>query len=174
MTNEVLSAIFSRRSTKKYDGQAISGEELDAILDAGLWAANGRGLQAPLCVAVTDTAVRDELSKMNGDILGIDTDPFYGAPCVVVVFADNTVNTAVEDGSLVIGNMLLAAESLGVGACWIHRAKQMFQSEDGKTLMKKWGVDDKYIGVGCCVLGYAAEGGKKPAAPRREGRIIKV
>ncbi|MBQ5781480.1 MAG: nitroreductase [Spirochaetaceae bacterium] len=174
MTNEVLSAIFSRRSTKKYDSQGISGEELDTILEAGLWAANGKAAQSPLSVAVTDKATRDELSKMNRDILGIDTDPFYGAPCVVVVFADSSVLTAVEDGSLVIGNMLLAAESLGVGACWIHRAKQMFETDGGKALMKKWGVEDKYIGVGCCVLGYPSEGGKKPAAPRREGRIIKV
>ena len=174
MTNEVLSAIFSRRSTKKYDGQSISPEELDAILDAGLWAANGKAAQAPLSVAVTDKATRDELSKMNAAIMGVDTDPFYGAPCVVIVFADSTIFTAVEDGSLVIGNMLLAAESLGVGACWIHRAKQMFETDDGKALMKKWGVAEKYIGVGCCVLGYATEDGKKVAAPRREGRIIKV
>jgi nitroreductase len=172
--NETIKTILERKSCRSFKEEQISDEQLQTVIEAGLSAPSGRNMQNTIIVAVQDKETINRLSKINASVMGAENDPFYGAPCVVVVFADSSVLTAVEDGSLVIGNMLLAAESLGVGACWIHRAKQMFETDGGKALMKKWGVEDKYIGVGCCVLGYPSEGGKKTAPPRREGRIIKV
>ena len=115
-----------------------------------------------------------QLEKMNATILGNpDAHPFYGAPVVCVVFADTNVNTWVEDGSLVIGNMMAAAHSLGLGSCWIHRARQEFESAEGKALMKKWGVSENYAGIGHCILGYAAQE-PAPAKPRKADFIVRV
>lgn len=170
--NEVLNAIHERRSVKKYTDRSVPAELLDEILKAGSFAANGKAWQAPVMVTVTDPETRETLRRLNAEILGNpDADPFYGAPTVVVVLSDSDRFTYVEDGSLVIGNMMLAAYSLGVDSCWIHRAREMFETEEGKALKAKWGLGDNYIGIGNCILGYRA-GDYPTAKPRKEGRII--
>lgn len=173
--NEVLSAIAARRSCRAYRPEQIKSEELQAVVEAGTWAPTGMNRQSPVIVAVQDKATRDQLSAMNAAIMGTENDPFYGAPTVLVVLADRSVPTHVEDGSLVMGNLLLAASSIGLGSCWIHRARETFESEEGKALLRKWGLDpEKYRGVGNCILGYPAEGGTKPAAPRKADYVVKV
>lgn len=173
--NEVLSAIVARRSCRAYEPEQIKPEELEAVLEAGTWAPTGMNRQSPVIVVVQDKATRDELSAMNAAIMSTNNDPFYGAPTVLVVLADRSVHTHVEDGTLVMGDLLLAASSIGLGSCWIHRAKEMFESEEGKALLRKWGLDpEKYRGVGNCILGYPAPGGIKPAAPRKADYVVKV
>lgn len=175
MENEVLSAIKERRSCRAYQPEQIKPEELQTVLEAGTWAPTGMNRQSPVIVAVQDKATRDQLSAMNAAIMGTDKDPFYGAPTVLVVLTDRNVHTCVEDGSLVLGNMLLAASSIGLGSCWIHRAKETFETKEGKDLLRKWGLDpDKYMGVGNCILGYPAPGGIKAAAPRKADYVVKV
>ena len=126
--NQVIDALLKRRSIKQYTDVQVTDEELEQIIKCGLYAPNGMGAQAPVFVAVRDKQTRDLLAKLNADVMGTDTDPFYGAPCVICVLADAQRSTAVEDGSLAIGNMCLAAHSLGLGSCWIHRCKQVFES----------------------------------------------
>ena len=131
--------------------------------------------QSPIIVAVQDKATRDRLSALNAQIMGRDGDPFYGAPTVLVVLADRQIPTYVEDGSLVLGNLLLAASSIGLGSCWINRAKETFDREEGKALLRQWGLDpERYRGVGNCILGYPAPGGIKPAAPRKPDYVVNV
>ena len=173
MTNQTIELMKTRRAIKSFNDQPVTEEQLDAILEAGIWAASGRGKQAPVSVAVTDPEIVSWMSKTNAGLMGGSGDPFYGSKCVVVVFTDGELFTGVEDGSLVIGNMMLAAHSLGVGSCWIHRAKEVFETPEGRQLMKKWGVPDSYVGVGNCVLGFW-DGEYPGLKPRREGRIIKV
>lgn len=168
----MLENLKERRSIRKYKSEQVEDAHLDAILEAGLYAASGMNTQNTIMVAVRDKATRDQLSRMNAAVMGTDSDPFYGAPCVVVVLVEPERYTAVEDGALVMGNLMQAAYDIGVGSCWIHRARQMFESEEGKELLRKWGLREDLIGVGNCILGYADE---EPAPkPRREGRIIKV
>ncbi|MBQ3252487.1 MAG: nitroreductase [Oscillospiraceae bacterium] len=170
--NEAILTMLQRRSTKSYRDTPVPEELLDKVLEAGLYAPTGRNNQDVICVAVTNKAIRDQLSKMNAAVLGVDSDPFYGAPCVIVVLAESTGTTWVEDGSLVLGNMMNAAQALNLGSCWIHRARQMFDSPEGKQLLKDWGLPETMRGVGNCILGYpAAEPTQKP---RKEGRILKV
>lgn len=172
-TNDTLEIIHSRRSCRAYQARQVDRDSLDTVIDAGLWAASGRGSQDPVIVAVQDKNLRDELSRMNAAVMGTDSDPFYGAPTVLVVLARRDVHTSLENGSLVLGNMMLAAESIGLASCWIHRAKEVFDSERGKELLRQWGLDpDIYYGVGHCILGYAAPGGVRPAADRKEGRVL--
>lgn len=164
--------LLERRSVRKYKPEQITDAELDAVLKAGLYAPTAKNNQKPVMVAVRDKETRDLLSKLNADIWGIDSDPFYGAPCVVVVLADPDIPTWIDDGSLVLGNMLNAAHALGLGSCWINRARQTFDLPEGKALLEKWGLPERYRGVGNCILGYADE---KPAPKERlAGRIIKV
>ena len=175
MTNAVLESLKTRRSCRAYQDRQLDRDSLDTVIDAGRWAASGRGSQDPVIVAVQDKALRDELSRMNASIMGTDSDPFYGAPTVLVVLARREVPTAVEDGSLTMGSMMLAAESVGLASCWVHRAKETFETEAGRQLLAAWGLDpDAYIGVGNLILGYAAEGGVKPAAARKEGRVVYI
>ena len=175
LKNETLDTIHSRRSCRAYTAQPVEADKLDTVIDAGLWAASGMGRQSPVIVAVQDKDTIAELSAINAKIMGNSGDPFYGASTVLVVLAHSEVRTAVEDGSLVMGNLMLAAESIGLASCWIHRARETFETGEGKQLLKKWGLDpDAYIGVGNCILGYAAEGGRKPAADRKEGRVVYV
>ena len=168
----MLENLKNRRSIRKYKAEQVSDAHLDAILEAGLYAASGMNTQNSIMVAVRDKEIRDQLSRMNAEVMGSAADPFYGAPCVVVVLVEPERYTAVEDGSLVMGNLMQAAYDLGLGSCWIHRARQMFESEEGKALLRKWGLREDLIGVANCILGYPDE---EPAPkPRREGRIIKV
>ena len=149
--NESIKNMIERRSVRGYKPDMIPKEDLDLILEAGTYAATGMGMQSPVIVAVTDKATRDQLSKMNADVMGTDTDPFYGAPVVLVVLADKNRPTYIYDGSLVMGNLMNAAASLGIGSCWIHRAKEVFASEEGKVLLKNgaWKVTMKVSGIVC-------------------------
>lgn len=150
---DILEVIVSRRSVKKYSAEMVSSEDIDKVIKAGMYAPSGRNLQAPIIIAITNKEVRDGLSKTLADLRGVDMDPFYNAPVVLVVLADKSVPTYVYDGSCVMENMLLEAHSLGLGACWIHHAKQVFETEFGKSVLKSLGIDDKYEGVGHCILG---------------------
>lgn len=164
--------LLTRRSVRKYTDRQVEDEKLDKVLTAGLYAPTGMNNQAPVMVAVRDKATRDKLSRMNAAVMGASGDPFYGAPCVIVVLSDPERMTWVEDGSLVLGNLMNAAHSLGLGSCWIHRAKECFDTPEGKALLRAWGVPESYRGVGNCILGYAAE--EPEAKPRKSGRIIKI
>lgn len=167
----VENVLTGRRSVRSYKKDQINDNELNAVLEAGLHAPSGRNRQCTIMVACQNAEEIALMSRLNASVMGVDTDPFYGAPTVVVVFADTEVYTHVEDGSLVLGNMLNKAYELGLGACWIHRARDVFEMPEGKALMKKWGVPESYAGVGNCILGYP-ENGFPEKAPRREGRII--
>ena len=171
--NEVIRSMIERRSCRKFQDRQVDEAALQEILEAGTYAASGMGRQSPILVAVQDPEQVALLSKLNAAVMGSDKDPFYGAPMVVVVLADSSVRTCIEDGSLVIGNLMLAASTLGVASCWIHRAREVFASEEGKQLMAQWGVPEGYIGVGHCILGY--RDGEKPEPPaRKPGRILRV
>lgn len=171
--NEVIKTIKERRSIRAYKNEQVSAEQLDAILEAGAFAASGMGTQATTIVAVQDPETIAVMSGLNAEVMGMDMDPFYGAPTVVIVFADTAQTaTPVEDGSLVIGNMMLAAFSEGVDSCWVHRAKEVFETEQGKALKAQWGVGESCIGIGNCILGYR-EGDLPEAPERKPGRIIR-
>ena len=170
---ETLEVLKKRRSCRAYKPELIEEEKLCAILEAGTYAASGMGKQSPIILAVTDRATRDQLSKLNAAVMGSSADPFYGAPEVVVVLANKSVPTYLYDGSLVMGNMMNAAADLGVASCWIHRAKEEFESEEGKAILQKLGIEGEYEGIGNLILGYAA----KPdaaAAPRKENYVYRI
>ena len=171
--NPVLQAIESRRSVRRFKPDMVPAELLDQVLQAGTYAATGMGRQSPIILAVTDPKVRDQLSRMNAAIMGSDKDPFYGAPVVLVVLADKSRPTCVYDGSLVMGNLMLAAHSLGLGSCWIHRAKEEFESPEGKALLASLGIQGEYEGIGHCILGYP-EGELPQPAPRKENWIYRT
>ena len=174
MINEsLLEALEERRSVKKFKSEMVPMDDIEKIVNAGLYAASGMGKQSPIIIEVTDKATRDQLSKMNAKILGRDTDPFYNAPVVLVVLADKSVPTHVYDGSLVLGNMMLASYALGLGSCWIHRAKEEFESEEGRKLLEKLGIEGEWEGIGHLVVGYPDVSGSK-AVPRKENRVYKI
>lgn len=175
--NETLNILKERRSIRDYKAQQIKGEELDAILEAGVYAPSAMGKQSATIVVVQDKETIAELSRLNAEIMGKPgIDLFYGAPTVLVVLADptasNTVNTD-HDGALVMGNLMNAAWSLGIGSCWVNRAKETFEKPEGKALLKKWGLPETLIGIGNCVLGYA-EGAASAPKPRKENYIVRV
>lgn len=162
--NETLKVLETRRSCRCFDPNKMVPEEaLQAIIKAGTYAATGMGKQSPIIIAVTNKDVRDQLSKENAKIMGSDMDPFYGAPVILIVLADKNIGTHVYDGSLVMGNLMNAAESLGVNSIWIHRAKEEFESEFGKKMLEDLGIEGDYVGIGHCALGYATEPMKAPA-----------
>lgn len=170
--NEAMHNLLTRRSVRRYSEEPIPDELLDQILEAGLYAPTGMNRQNIIMVAVREKETRDLLSRLNAAVMGSDRDPFYGAPCVIVVLGDPEVYPVVENGSLVLGNLMNAAHALGLGSCWIHRAKQVFDSEEGKSLLEKWGLPQHLTGIGNCILGYPEE---SPAPkPRLEGRIVKI
>ncbi len=167
---DTLYDLKHRRAIRKYLPEPVKQEHLDAVLEAGLYAPTARGLQRACIVVVRDKAQRDLLSELNRAVMGADIDPFYGAPMLLVVFGDGSWPQAVKDGSLVLGNLMNAAQAVGLGSCWIDRAEPVFESEQGQALKKQWGVPDEYVGVGHCILGYPAE--TPEAKPRRENFII--
>lgn len=171
---ETLQDLRTRRSCRKYRPEQISNEELEQILEAGTYAPTGMGKQSPVIVAVQDKETRDLLSKMNAEIMGNDMDPFYGAPTVLIVLAERKIPTHVDDGNLVIGNLLNAARAIGVDSCYIYRAREMFDSDQGKDLLKKWGIEGDYEGIGNVILGYGLPEGIKEAAPRKDSYIVRV
>ena len=170
--NEVLNCLETRRSCRAYRPEQVPEEALQEILRAGLYAPSGMGRQSVKLLVVQDPAAIAALERLNGGVLGSpEAHPFYGAPTVCVVLADAAAFTAVEDGSLALGNLMNAAHSLGIASCWIHRAREEFDSPEGKALLKKWGVDERYIGVGHCILGYAASAAPAPK-PRKNDYVI--
>ncbi|MCR5847627.1 MAG: nitroreductase [Lachnospiraceae bacterium] len=173
--NETLNVLENRRSCRNFKSDMLKDEDLKAIIKAGTYAATGMGKQSPIIIAVTDKELRDEISEENRKIGGWDSgfDPFYGAPVILIVLADKEIGTHVYDGSLVMGNLMNAAESLGVASIWIHRAKEEFESDFGKNLLKKLGIEGDYEGIGHCALGYAAEPAKE-AAPRKENYVYYI
>ena len=171
--NEVVQAILDRRSCKKYKDKMLKREDIEEIIHAGLFAASGMGKQGAIIVAITNKEVRDQLSKMNAEIMHANIDPFYGAPVVLVVLRDKNVATSIYDGSLVMGNMMLAASAKGIGSCWIHRAKEEFDSIEGKALLKKIGVEGEYERVGHCILGYP-DGPLHGVVERKANRVYWV
>lgn len=152
---EAIENLLTRRSIRKYKPDMIPEDILEKILTAGTYAATGMGRQSPIIIAVTDKNTRDRLSKMNAAVMGSDSDPFYGAPVVLVVLADKSIGTYKYDGSLVMGNLMNAAHALGIASCWIHRAKEEFESEEGKNILRSLGITGDYEGIGHCILGYA-------------------
>lgn len=171
--NETLNTLQSRRAVRSYTDQQVPDELLDQVLTAGLYAPSGLNTQGAVAVAVRDRETRDLLAKLNAAVMGRDSDPFYGAPCVIVVLADPTIYDGwVCDGSLMMGNLMNAAYSVGLGSCWIHRAQQVFDSPEGKELLKKWGLPEHLRGVGNCILGYAKD--TPQASERKAGRIVKI
>ena len=170
--NDTLKVLETRRSCRNFKPDNINDDDLKAIIRAGTFAATGMGKQSPIIIAVTDKAMRDEISEANRKIggWGEGFDPFYGAPVILIVLARKDVATHVYDGSLVMGNLMNAAESLGIASIWIHRAKEEFESDFGKGILKKLGINGDLEGIGHCALGYAAEP-PKDAAPRKDDYV---
>lgn len=171
--NEIIKGILERRSVRKYKPDMVPRELIDQIVEAGTYAASGKGKQSPIIVAVTDKATRDRLAEMNREIMGVKSDTFYGAPVVLIVLAEKDSPHRVYDGSLVMGNLMLAAHALGLGSCWIHRARQEFETEEGKEMLKKWGIEGEYEGIGHCILGYP-DGPEPKAHPRKPNYVYYV
>ena len=171
--NETLRVLKERRSVRRYKAEQITEAELNAVLEAGTWAPSAKGLQTSVLVVVQDPETIAYMSRLNAEIQGNPgTDPFYGAPTVVVVLGDGEKLNWLQDGSLVMGNLMNAAAALGLGSCWINRAMELFDRPEGKELLKKWGLPETYRGVGNCILGYVD--GELPAPkPRKEGWIIR-
>lgn len=172
--NEILKAMHDRRSTRKFKPDAVPRELIEQVVDAGIWAPSGMNRQSTIVVAVTNKELRDRLSEANRAIGGWPEgfDPFYGAPVVLIVLARKDVPTHVYDGALAMGNMLLAAHTLGLGSCWIHRAKEEFESDEFKALLTELGVEGDYEGIGHCILGYIEQ--ETPAQPRNDARTLWV
>ena len=152
---EMLTLIKSRRSCRAYRPDAVPEDVLDKVLEAGTYAPTGGGRQSPVIIAVRDSKLRSELSAMNAEIMGGDSDPYYGAPVVVLVLAEG--NTFVEDGTCVLENLMLAAHAMGLATVWVHREREMFDSEKGKAMLREWGLSETLRGVGAVALGYAAQ-----------------
>jgi nitroreductase len=170
---DTLRDLKERRSVRKYRAEQIRDGELDAVLEAGTWAASGHGAQSAVMVVLQDAAKIARLEKLNALALGnADAKPFYGAPTVVTVLADKGRPTWVDDGNMVIANLINAAQAVGLGSCYIYRAKTVFDGSEGKALLKEWGLGENYGGVGHVLLGYAGESPKP--APRKGGYIIKI
>lgn len=171
--NETLKVLESRRSCRNFKSDMITDEELQAVIKAGTYAPTGMGKQSPIIIAVTDKEMRDKIAKENARIMGADMDPFYGAPVILIVLANKNIMTYQYDGSLVMGNLLNAAESLGLGSIWIHRAKEEFESDFGKEILKGLGIEGDYEGIGHCAIGYKAEESKPPVS-RKENYVYYI
>ncbi|MDD6644676.1 MAG: nitroreductase [Oscillospiraceae bacterium] len=169
---ETLKTILSRRSVRKFKSDMVPKDIIEKIVQAGTYAPTGRGKQSPIIIAVTNKELRDKLSKMNARIMGKDEDfdPFYNAPVCLIVLANREMPTYLYDGTLVMANLMLAAEDLGIGSCWIHRAKEEFMTDEGREILKSLGIEGDYEGIGHCVLGYP-DGKVSPPAPRKEDYI---
>ena len=170
---DAFEIIKDRRSVKKYTDKPVPRELIEKVCRAGTWAATGMGRQSPVILAVTNKEVRDKLSEINAEVMGAKNDPFYGAPVVLVVLANKAMPTAIYDGSLVMGNMMIEAESLGLGSCWIQRAKEEFETEYGKRLLKELGIEGEYEGIGNLILGYG-DGEKPRPKPRKENYVYHI
>lgn len=171
---EALAALKTRRSVRGYDPERMPAQSLlDQITEAGTYAPTGMGKQSPLIVEITNRAVRDHISKLNAEVMGSTGDPFYGAPIILAVLANRERPTYLYDGSLVMGNLLNAIHAVGLGGCWIHRAKEIFNSEAGKQLLAEWGIEGDYEGIGFCAVGYPKHEAQK-TAPRKADYVRHV
>ena len=173
--NEIIKSMEERRSIRRFKSELPKEEDIAQIVEAGLYAASGRGRQATLTIAVTNKVLRDRISEANRKIGGWDEgfDPFYGAPVILIVLADKACNTYIYDGSLVMGNMMLAAHSLGLGSIWIHRAREECGLPEWKQFLSDLGVSGEWEGIGHCAVGYA-DCDLPKAAERKDGRVIWV
>lgn len=172
--NETLKTLKTRRSVRGFNPKRMPSEELiNEVVMAGEYAPTGKGMQSPRIIVVTNKEIRDRLSKLNAEVMGTSSDPFYGAPVIIIVLADKTRPTYMYDGSLVMGNLMNAAHAVGLGSCWIHRAKEVFYSAEGKALLKGWGIDGDYEGIGHVALGYPLTE-PAPAKPRKEDYAVWV
>lgn len=172
MENAVLHSLMTRRSIRSYKPDPVPQPLLDEIIKAGLYAASGMGRQGTIILQVTDPVLRDRLMRMNAACMGRDgTDPFYGAPALLVVLADRQCPTYLYDGSLVMGNLMNAAHALGLGSCWIHRAREEFDSPEGRQILQSLGIMGDYEGIGHLILGYP-DGDAPEPKPRRDGRVV--
>ncbi len=169
--NETVKSIVTRKSCKSYQDKHVDKSIIEDIVAAGLNAPSGMNKQTPRFVVVTDDAVVAKLSKMNADVIGMPNDPFYGAKDVIIVLAKKEC-TYIYDGSLAMGNLMNAAWSMGVDSRWIHRAKEVFETAEGKALLKEWGIADEVEGIGFCILGYAKE--EKEKTVIQDGRVFYV
>ena len=171
--NEIIKAMEERRSIRKFKADMPSKEDIDQIIEAGLYAASGMGKQAAKVVVITNPELRDQIAEDNRKIAGWDEgfDPFYGAPVILLVVGDKSVVTHVYDGSLMMGNLMLAAHSLGLGSIWIHRAREEFETDDYRNLLKELGVEGEWVGIGHCAVGYA-DGEIAAPVPRKENRVF--
>lgn len=170
--NESIKNILNRRSVKSYKNTPVPDELIDEIVKCGTYAPSGMNKQSAIILAIKDKRTRDELSSLNAKIMGVNIDPFYNAPVILVVLANKDIPTYIYDGSLVMSNMMLAANSLGLGSCWIHRAKEMFETKEGKEILKSLGIEGNYEGIGNCIIGYP-ESIPEPK-PRKENYIYKI
>lgn len=171
---ETLQDLKTRRSCRKYRQEQISDDKLNEILEAGTYAPTGIGAQCPVIVVIQDKKTRDYVSQLNARVAGSTSDPFYGAPTVLVVLAERNRKTYVDDGNMVIANLLNAAHAVGIDSCYIYRAREVFDSEEGQQLLRKWGIEGDYEGIGNVILGYGLPNGIKEAAPRKDGYIVWV
>lgn len=171
--NDMIKILCERRSVKSYRNEQIKDEELQEALKAATFAPTGRNSQSPVMVVVQKPETVAQLSKMNAQILGVESDPFYGAPTVVVVLGNPEHSTWIEDGCLVAGNLMNAAAAMGLGSCWIHRCRQMFESQEGKALLKEWGLDENLVGIANIILGYQ-DAPAKPRVARKEDYIVRI
>ena len=174
MKEELIEIIKTRRSCRKYKKEQISDEALNMILEAGSYAPSSRGKQSPYIVAVQNEEQKKQLADMNARIMGADFNPYYDAPTYVLVLTSPVTNNPIQDGSCVLENMMIAAHALGLASCWIHREYEMFETEEGKTLLEAWGLPQDLRGIGALALGYPADEASS-AKPRKEGyfRIIR-
>mgnify|MGYP003296569447 CR=1 FL=1 len=169
-TMEAMENLLTRRSVRKFKSDMVPKEIIEKIIEAGTYAATGMNRQAPIIIAVTNKEVRARLSALNAGVMGMDNDPFYNAPVVLIVLADKDMFTYLYDGSLVMGNLMNAAHACGISSCWIHRAKEEFESQEGRELLKSLGIEGNYEGIGHCILGYA-DCEEPTAAPRKENYV---
>ena len=183
MNNPVLENLKTRRSIRKYLPRQVEPEKLDLILEAGTYAPTGMGMQSPVIIAVQDPQSVQKLAKLNAKVMNSSSNPYYDAPTILLVLASSQRGTRVEDGSRSgfracakgrwLENMMLAAHSLGLGSCWIHREREMFELPEGKELLSQWGITEPLTGVGALALGYP-DGDAPQPKPRKEGDIVKV
>lgn len=173
MTNPVLENLKTRRAIRKYLPRQVEPEKLDLILEAGTYAPTGMGMQSPVIIAVQDPQSVQKLAKLNAKVMNSSSNPYYDAPTILLVLASSQRGTRVEDGSCVLENMMLAAHSLGLGSCWIHREREMFELPEGKELLSQWGITEPLTGVGALALGYP-DGDAPQPKPRKEGYIVKA
>ena len=171
--NETIENLKTRRAIRAYRDTIPDMTLLKQVIEAGTYAPTGMGKQSPIIVAVTDRETRDYISELNAKVMGSDSDPFYGAPAVLIVLADRNIPTYLYDGALVMGNLMNAAHAVGLASCWIHRAKEVFDSEEGRALLKKWGIEGDYEGIGNCIIGYPAQEAPQPK-PRKPDYVYYI